>query len=255
MKKIAILGKKCYNKKECVNLYKKLDGMGGNIIMKKQKLGVLLLTATLGLSGCGGYIELTDKQNAEAAEYIGGLLLKYSSNYDNSLIYPDEVVVVEDTKEKETEEENENSASKTDSESGSVSLGDLFGVSSLQVKVTDTATYKEYTQKNNSSYAIYANKGKKLVVVNLQLKNTSSNSKKVKLLTKGITYKLITANGTSYDAQRTMLFEDLNFYNEKIEAGKKKQGVLVFEVPEKTKIASSQLKAEGAKGTVTEVIK
>ena len=45
------------------------------------------------------------------------------------------------------------------------------------------------------------------------------------------------------------------FYNEKIEAGKKKQGVLVFEVPEKTKIASSQLKAEGAKGTVTEVIK
>ena len=51
---------------------------------------MLALIAALGLTGCGKTVVLNEQQTAETAEYIAGLMLKYSKNYTDSLQYPEE---------------------------------------------------------------------------------------------------------------------------------------------------------------------
>lgn len=54
--------------------------------VKKQAVIGIALVAALGISGCG-VTELNEEQNAQAAEYLAGVMLKHTKEYEKSLIY------------------------------------------------------------------------------------------------------------------------------------------------------------------------
>lgn len=231
--------------------------------MKNQKWGIIAIAAALCLTGCGSSIELNEKQNAEAAEYIAGVLLKYSSNYDKSLIYPEDVVKVESSVEPEATPETPATPEVADGQNNTDGSGsgkevdkqDVFSVSGFRFTCTGKKECREYTQDDTKAYAIYANKGKKLVVVDMKLKNTASSDKKINLTNKGIQYQLVTSDGKSYSTQITAFANDMNFLSEKVKAGKSKKGIAVFEVPDKTSLKNCQLSISKGSSTATLDIK
>lgn len=226
--------------------------------MKKQKWGVMTMVAVLCLTGCGNSIELNERQNAEAAEYIAGVLLKHSSNYDKSLVYPEDVVKVENSaKPEETPEvtSEENNAGGAEGEN-TVDADEVFSLSGFQFTCVGKQECREYTQKNAKAYAVYANdKNKKLVIVDIKVKNTTASDKKIKLMKKGYRYQLVTSDGTSYNAQITAFNNDINFLSEKVEAGKAKKCIVIFEVPKKTNVDKCQLNILKGSSTATLEIK
>ena len=229
------------------------------------------MAAALCLTGCGGSIELNEKQNAEAAEYLAGVLLKYSSNYDKSLIYPEDVsepensaeptatpVGIEGTSEPASEEIGVGGidAEKTDAEKTDAEKTDkMFTVSNVQFTCGGKKTCKEYTQKSAKSYAIYADEGKMLVVVDVKVKNVSSSDKKINLMNKGFEYQLLTSDGVSYKTQITAFNNDVNYLSAKVKAGKSKKCVAVFMVPKKTSLENCQLSISKGSSSATLEIK
>lgn len=250
-------------KKEC---FCDIGIRGGNKV-KKKKWGIITMAAALCLTGCGSSIELNERQNAEAAEYIAGVLLKHSSNYEKSLVYPDNMVEAEGNTEPEvtpaSDEKSEASSGTLDGENDTdgtkngdtIATDKLFATSGFKISCVGKRECSEYTQKNVKSYAIYASKGKKLVVVDVKVKNTSSSNKKINLVNKGINYQLITSDGNSYNTHITAFGNDMNFLSEKVKAGKAKKCVLVFMVPKKTSLKNCQLNISKGSSTATLEIK
>ena len=59
----------------------------------------------------------------------------------------------------------------------------------------------------------------------------------------GVSYKLKLADGTTNNAQLTVVSNDLNYLNTSIKAKKKKTAVLIFEVSEKASLKGAELEA------------
>lgn len=243
----------------------------GGFDVKRRTWGILLTTAVLGLSGCGG-AQLTEKQTSEAAEYMAGLILKYDKNYVDTIVYPEETVEPEVTVEpvsssvpekdvdKNTENMQGDAQNAGDTEGGSIavsegSFADVLGVSDIKVSFKEAYLTKEYKEKENSSYVVYPSSGEKLAIVRLSIKNTSTKAKKIFLTERGVEYKLKLSDGTSCSAEITAISNDLNFFNAKIKAGKKKTVVLVFSVPSSVKKVEGALSASAEESTATIAIK
>lgn len=242
--------------------------------MKRQTWGILLTTAVLGLSGCGG-VQLTDKQTSEAAEYMAGLMLKYDKNYTDTLVYPDETEEPEGTvnpvASSNPEQDSSIEGSQKPSQSGDKSeqqggsnttsvvsegsFADVLGVSDIKVSFKDLNLTKEYKEKANSSYVVYPPSGAKLAIVQLTIKNTSAKDKKIFLTERGVNYQLKLSDGTFCSAEITAISNDLNFLNTKIKAGKRKTVLLVFSVPDSVEKADGVLTASSERDTATLTVK
>lgn len=240
--------------------------------MKKQSLGILCAVAMMGLTGCGGP-DLNDKQTSEAAEYMAGLILKYDLGYTDTLIYPESTEEPGGTKDSTataapsqsaapgTQEGKGTSGQGADGkESGDTEIisGDfakVLGVKDVKVSFRGSSIVKEYSAKNQSSYVVYAPKGQRLAVVNLNLKNTAKKDKKIYLTELGAEYRLQLEDGTSATAEITAISNDLNFLNTKIKAGKGSSAVLLFTVPDTTKSLAGELTVSAAGQTATIKIK
>ena len=222
----------------------------GDCMMKKIKGCVPVLISAVLLSGCiKNDIKMTDEQIDRAAEYAAGILLKYDKNYESTL--SDENEALKTTTNPEQEEnymdletikpENNNQAgvntsnepNKTiQSETMDVkTISELINIKECKVNFLKMQLMDNY-QQNNALY-LKADKGKKLAVLEFDIKNNSTSDKKVNLLKKKISYTLQTEGGGEYQPDLSILGNDLQFYNEKIQKGKSKKAVLVFSIPEK----------------------
>ena len=240
--------------------------------MKKHSWGILLAAAMMGLTGCGGP-DLNEKQTSEAAEYMAGLILKYDLGYTDTLIYPESTEEPGTTGEPSATEMASASAApdaqKGDSISAQgqgdktsddteVAFGDfakVLGLKDVKVSFRTSSIVKEYSSKNESSYVVYAPKGKRLAVITLEMKNTAKQDKKIYLTEKGAEYRLNLADGTSATAEITAISNDLNFLNTKIKAGKRSATVLLFTVPDTTKSLSGELTVSVGEQTATMKVK
>lgn len=234
--------------------------------MKKQSLGILLAAAMMGLTGCGGP-DLNEKQTSEAAEYMAGLILKYDLGYTDNLVYPESTEEPEGTENPSVTEapgtqegEGPSGQGKDDKEPGDTETvsGDfakVLGLKDIKVSFRTSSVVKEYSSKNESAYEVYAPKGKKLVVVTLNLKNTSKKDKKIYLTEMGAEYRLQLEDGTSATAEITAVSNDLNFLNTKIKAGKRSSAVLLFTVPDTTKSVAGELTVSVGEQSATMQIK
>ena len=240
--------------------------------MKKIKGCIPILISIILLSGCVKKdIKMTDEQIDRTAEYAAGVLLKYDKNYESTLSSEAAVlesnIQPESTTKSETElkyvnvesakPENNNQTNGTD-ETNEIpqseqletkTLSKVINVKDCEVNFLKMQIIDNY-QQNNSLY-IKAEAGKKIVVLEFEVKNYSSSDKKVELLKKKILYTLQIEDGGEYQPDLAILVNDLQFYNEKIKKGKSKKAVLIFSVPKqeikktmKLQVVNGKQKAE-----------
>ena len=235
----------------------------------KKRMYAVTLAASVVLTGCASVPDLSDKDSEMISQYIAGAVLngadnyKYAFNYDKSLLERTPVPTPE-TGEQEPGSTSPgtvmagNQGGSGNSQAGGstmpvtqkASLSEVYNVAGISVNPVSYETKKNIITSYSS---IYADNGKKLVIVSFRFKNTSSGAKKVNLARKDISYSL-TIGGESYGAPMFTIAEgDMLSFNEKIAAGKSKKGVLIFQVDSSVKVKNIVVKAvkENKEATVS----
>ena len=219
----------------------------------KKKVCLTVVVAALALSGCGASVpELSKENTGTAAQYVADALLRNDKHYDEGLDYdhsllnptPTPVPTPTPAKEK-TGKEKENSGNNSSSSAQtanrkSVSVSDIFGIKGVTVQ---TASYQLKSSYGSSVYQIMpSGKGNRLVVVYFNIANKSGKKKRINMAVKNVSAELL-VNGKSVGGPLLSLMDnDLQNLNVALDAGKKKQGVLLFEVSKKAKVDSVQIR-------------
>lgn len=221
----------------------------------RRKLCVVTLAAAMVLGGCATDVpDLSHVDNNIAAQYVADALLSNDKHYDESLDYDHTLLEVTPTPEptqaptpKPQQSADGQGASVSGDGDGalteqsvpSVSLSELYGGSGITVTPT---SYEIKDSYGSQDYAVVTpQKGKKLAVVYFKIANTTKSEKRVNLAKKNISATLL-VNGKPVGSPLLSIADgDLQTFNEKIGAGKKKQGVLLFEVSKSAKIASVEV--------------
>ncbi len=222
--------------------------------MRRIGFSFILLAAVCMLSGCGSSkVELTDEQNGMVAEYIAGALLRYDMRYEEELIYTSdsdmEAVLTEETvaplpKETEQAPAVTPSPEQTDAvqkpEVVYSSLTEMIGLDGIELTYKGSSFYKSYPKKGNDVFVIEPSGTNQLLVAEFKLSNASSKQKKIDLSEAGIKYTLH-LGGKEYKSLLTALPDDLRYLNTKLEAGKKKTVVVVFEVEKDASLTDAEI--------------
>ena len=224
----------------------------------KKKLMVAAMTVALAVTGCG-VTELSDENTDIIAEYMAGALLKHNKDYTDAIDYDKSVLTVTPTpvptvkpatakptatvkpqNPGSTQEPMDDSDSDDSKELTKVSLSELYGKEGIKVKHTTYTTGKSYGSDYSS---ISAGSGKKLIVVYFNIKNKTSKNVKLNLAKKSVSYQLYKDDNAYGEPLLTIAKGDLQYFNEKIKAGRNRQGVLIFEVDSSFKVKGSVIKA------------
>ncbi len=238
----------------------------------KRKLCILALVVTVVFTGCSYNIpDLSNVDNDLAGQYVADALLRHDKHYDEGLDYdhallqPTPTPTPVPTAAPATlppagsavpDRQNGQGASVKDGDSTpaeltSVPLSDVYGVSGVTVKGN---TYR-VTSSYGTDYAVcMAKKGKKLVVVNFTISNTSKSEKKVNFQKAGVQAELL-LDGESVGAPLLSIVDgDLQSFHTKVAAGKRKQGVLIFEIDKSAKVNDVEVRfVKGNKESVVSI--
>ena len=212
----------------------------------KKKLCVLTMMMAAMLTGCTDVPDLSNVDNSLAAQYVADALLRNDKNYDDSLDYDHSILQATPTpaptpvptpapsggpdKDDGSSVPNGDGGSKPGDNLESVSVSDIYGISGINIKA---GTYRVTSSYGSSVAVCTPKKGNKLVVVNFTVANTSKASKKVNLQKQKIQAELL--SGTTR-LGAPIVEGDLQYFNTTLNGGRKKQGVLVFEVDKSTKL-------------------
>lgn len=262
--------------------------------MKKYYSLAIILILSLSLTGCivPTMTELTDEQEKLITEYAAGLLLKYDSNGNNGLLTDEQLQKAEAeeeeqrakeertkqlareylekaeiAKQKKEEEKAKKKAQKGEGAGSSAvaagpveiagdgiaSFVELDGVS---VEYTGYEIKDTYPDDAESVFVIDAAQGKKLVVLNMTISNTSSEDKSLDIFSNKAEYYLQIDENTVANSN-TLLLNDFSIYRDTVAAGTSVPTVLLFEVDENSAIASGAdgsavllMKNNGSTGTI-----
>ena len=225
----------------------------------KKKLCLAVVSAALLLTACGpGVPDLSKGNNDTAAQYVADALLRNDKHYDEGIDYDHSLLrptpTPEPTPAAVKPEQNEDGKNGGNGSSGtggtgastetvsrkSVSVSDIYGVKGVTIKPVS------YQLKNSYGTSVYqimpTGKGNRLAVVYFNIANKSNKRKRINLTQKGVSAELI-VNGKSVGSPMLSLTDnDLKNMNVTLDAGKKKQGVLLFEVSKKTKVSSVEIR-------------
>lgn len=232
--------------------------------MKKKIIATVLTTAFV-LTGCGTEVpDLSKLDNDKAAEYMAGELLKYDKHYEYALDYDRAVLNPTpiptqapskapagqgQTKTVSGSAASGGSSTKNGSSSGQgeketpealrqVSLSEVYAVDGIKVSEVSSSLKDSY----GKGYEYYkASKGKKLLLLYFQIKNTTGKDKSVVLSKKDIQYELQVDGVKAGQLQQTIADGDLQYFTHKIKAGKSRQGILIFEVDKQMKTQNAIL--------------
>ena len=236
----------------------------GCVNVKKQTVIGMALIAALGISGCD-VTELNEEQNAQAAEYLAGVMLKYTVDYEKSLIYtiatPEPTVSPEQTQAPSpTDKSGDNTmpdksgdpASNEKNNTVLSDLNDVLDIAKCKVAYKSMKECNSYNESENTSIGLFAKDGRKLIVVKFQIKNPSSKDVKIDLHKNDVTYQLVLPDGKVVTSQLTLLGNDMNYLSTTVKKGKEAEGIVVFEVSKKTSVSDAKLKVIG-KNTTAEI--
>lgn len=217
--------------------------------MKYGRIGVVFLFLSLCLSGCGSSEDVTldDEQNELIAQYAAGRILQNNPDYEQG--YKD----TEAKKQDNTEESTETTETATTTETASQSeeptttavtestteattetpsvtdLSDLFEKQKLQVNYKGVRIKSSYSDSSKVTSAVEAGNGKKLLIVELSVKNLSKTKNTVDMIESSVSYTLHTSEG-DVEPMLTLLDNDFAVYQQSFDAGASKKAVLLFEV-------------------------
>jgi len=221
--------------------------------MKKRCLLVALSACLLTtVSGCVEVVKLDKEQEDKFVQYSVYSVLQHDKNYlvkledvnDNYLTVPDWQKPVPETPTETPTEKPSGGEKPTDEKptdekpSGGVSSSvtvnnleealEIEGVSLFYNGYKVCGSYPE--AEGIPSFVIKAVQGKKLVVLEFDIANTSGKDVKLDLSSKKMSVKGIFNNSIKTNALVTLLPEALNTYTGTVPAGEKIGAVLVFEM-------------------------
>ena len=218
--------------------------------MIKRRLCAIVLTSML-LTGCQS-TDLTKSESGQIAEYIAYSLLKYNDSPE-MLVTKTEAAdkskePIEVSKEPVEQEKLDSNTAQTSSPASSadvkadkesISAGTLFGSSDFQLSVRKKGLYQSYPKNSSSTYfSLTAQSGKKLLVLDVTVKNSGSSKRTFKTADAGLEYSL---NGNSAKALVTLLKNDIHFIKQEIKSGAKSKAIIVFEVDKNIKMDNLKL--------------
>lgn len=213
--------------------------------MIKRKL-CIIVAASLLLTGCQG-TELTKTESGQIAEYIAYRLLKYNDSSEMLITKTEESVetskepVQEDklaADNAQTGQPTSSAAAKTESDTAT-SVGSLFGSNDFKLSFKLNGLYDSYPKNSSSTYFLLtANSGKKLLVLDVTIKNSGSSKKTFQTSGKNIE---LTLGDSDARALVTLLEDDIHFMKENIKSGGKKKAIIVFEVDKNMKTDNLKL--------------
>lgn len=213
--------------------------------MIKRKL-CIIVAASLLLTGCQG-TELTKTESGQIAEYIAYRLLKYNDSSEMLITKTEESVetskepVQEDklaADNAQTGQPTSSAAAKTESDTAT-SVGSLFGSNDFKLSFKLNGLYDSYPKNSSSTYfSLTANSGKKLLVLDVTIKNSGSSKKTFQTSGKNIE---LTLGDSDARALVTLLEDDIHFMKENIKSGGKKKAIIVFEVDKNMKTDNLKL--------------
>ena len=205
-------------------------------------------------------VKTTEEGTEAIAEYMAGLLLKYDSNYDKTLIdINDKAADVDDSTGTLTADRNDSDTSSTSGKTlpdkadkedkkgdnvntQQVSLSELIGLKEFDITYSGYEIAKFYPEKTDGTYfSVQADNGKQLLVVKFNIKNKSDKAKQINLSETEIKYHLDIA-GKNYIPWITLLDNDMQYIDMTIKAGKATEAVLIYQISNDTDPSKESVK-------------
>lgn len=215
--------------------------------MKRLAALGLVFVLMFSFTGCKGDIELNKEDNDHVAEYIAGVLLKYS--YENEWEYQKLKNSVSGRTQTSSDNTKANSGSKnTASTSGSISQTGSAGTSQSGLGVMEQfasalgldnaqITYKTYQSgdrypTDEYSISVPAKSGCKVVALEFEIKNNGSSQITANTSSKGVSIKLTVGDKTVAESATLLKNDILQLKNVSINAGSSYTAAAIFQVPE-----------------------
>lgn len=232
--------------------------------MKRNILILMTVAATVLLTSCGTQVPTLSKlDNNKAAEYMAGEMLKndedyaFAFDYDRSVLYatPTPAPTLTPVSIPQDKDNGKNGGTSANGQTGGtgtgsgsatgteevamqeVSLSDVFGIKGLTIDVESSGLKKSY---GNGYESFVAADGKKFLIVYFKIKNTADADRKVNLTKNESKYRL-SIGGKTISPTQSVAAGDLQYFNNKISAGKSAQGILMFEVDKNATLDGSSL--------------
>lgn len=228
-----------------------------------KKLIPFVLICALFLCGCAQHIELTDEESMIIAEYAASSLLRYDVNYQEKLITPTPLLptatptVTPSPTATPTPEASSGNPEVTGGAGGTgdttAKLSDVIGIENIELEYV-TYEVGEYFLDDGASFSLEPQEaGNYVMVIRLNVVNTSSEDMKVDLSGFDIYYQLNVNLSDNYISNHSVLQNDIMNFNETISAGYSKEALLVFDVP--SDIVPDKMNLFIMKGSKTVIIK
>lgn len=236
---------------------------------------VLTVSLALGLTGCviPTITDLTEEQEELITEYAAGLIKKYDVSVDRKLLTDEELekATQQEEEQKAREElnkqraqeylektqaaeakkkaekeakkqaENEQKGDKGESVATGPAVIDknaietYFGKEGLSISYKNIEIADVYPDEN-AYFGVEADEGKKLLVVNINVSNTTGEDIFLDMFSDRSTYTLKSGDEV-IPADTTVLLNDFSIYKDTVPGGSGIDTVLLFEVPEDSAIA------------------
>lgn len=217
--------------------------------MKRMRL-IFILLMTLSLTGCINSYNYTEKETDSVAEYMAGLLLKYDSQYNRALL-PMSKIKKEDVQEAAAEQE-EPTIPQTDSANKpseqketdqaeipaqSYTLSEVIGVKGVELQYQSYKLADTYPEDSTNTYfSLLPRDGYKLLVMEFTLTNTTKKDKSLNLTNAKVQYQLEVNAEKQYKPLLTLLENDLQYINVKLQKQDTIPVLLIYELPADTKV-------------------
>ena len=216
-------------------------------MLKKRLLLALAVVSMFGLTGCANSIRLTEKENGIVAEYLAGVLLSQQKSYEQVLIEPSPspTPTPEPTKAPEPTKKPTQTSGSGNSGNGHSSniqanadFTEVIGMKNIAIEYTG---YDMVNSFSDEYFSLDASKGKQLLVMKFDVKNSSKKPVKLQLADANIQYQLDIDAGTMIKPQLTFMLNDLRYIDLEIGSKETKETILIFEVPKKQEIKAANL--------------
>lgn len=219
----------------------------------KMKITALILAAAFTFTGCGEALyELTPEEEIAVVSYASHVIAKYNTYQKDGEVYVSQEMLdgggeennpaldMEQTSpEEEGMEQNTQQAGEQDTqqagqdapEQGSMgSMKEALGLEGITAQYTGSSLCGVYDQTD--SFAVDAEPGKQLLVLDIKLTNETGEEIRLDILQKKPSFEAVINKEKTVQAQMTILPNDLSTWQGSIPPGESADTVLIFQIPE-----------------------
>ncbi|MFV0465607.1 MAG: hypothetical protein ACK5ML_05980 [Lachnospiraceae bacterium] len=134
-----------------------------------------------------------------------------------------------------------------------VSLTDALGLKDRNIDVSFGGAERMKSYSDQNYFSMDADSGTQFLVLHITITNSSEQVEKIDLLSQNPVFRVVTEDGSSRTAMKTILVNDLSTYQGELQPGISEETVLLFQIPdtiEQTDRLALQVTINGATKTV-----